>query len=116
MRRRHTRGRAGYGGFTLIAIGAAGLAWQNVTHFSPEAIARVALIIGVVLVCADWLAQRSDAANAAYKLGHDVGFERGDREGRQSARPVVVPLRRPCACGRGGEEVVSAAANLVDRG
>lgn len=116
MRRRHTRGRAGIGGFALIASGAAGLTWENVVHFSPEAIARVALIIGVVLVCADWLARRSDAANSAYKLGHDVGFERGEREGRHSSRPVVVPMRRPCSCGRGGEEVVSAAANLVDRG
>src|SRR6266508_4501988 len=110
------RGRAGVWGFVLMAVGIGGLTWGNLVKFSPTVIGCLASIIGVTLVCSDWLAQRSDAANAAYRLGHDVGFERGEREGRAAPRPVVVPLRRPCACGRGEVEIPSAVASVADRG
>ena len=115
VKRRRTR--AGIWGFTLMVGGVGGLTWGNLFHFSPTVIGCVAVLCGVMLLCSDWLNERSESHNASYRIGYDVGFDDGARNARQTAAPVVVPLRRECSCKKTAEvEDVPVVASVADRG
>jgi len=73
-----------------------------------------AVIIGVILVCYQKLAERNLAANEAWKLAENIGYEKGFEAASEAARPVVVDLEsRRCMCGRTGKEARASRANKL---
>lgn len=93
------------------------MAWANVRQFSPEGIGRVAVIVGVIVICYQRLVLRTAASEDMYQIGFDIGFEAGHTEGHKQARPVVVELAsRRCRCQTGKSEVLTSAGSVVDRG
>jgi len=125
VRRRRAGERVGIAGVVLVAIGLTVMVSATVVGFTPDGTGQIAAmvtggqatIIGVMLVCYAKLAERNLAANEAWKLAEDIGYEKGVEAASESRpRPVVVDLeaRRCPACRTGKEARATHAAKLVD--
>lgn len=62
-----------------------------------------ALMVGTILVCHHQLVVRTEANQAAFRTGYDLGLEDGDENCRKTHRAVVTDISagRRCACGLG---------------
>jgi hypothetical protein len=91
---------AGVGAGALLA-GTAGILAQ-VDGVHKLGIATMLFVVGVMILGWSGLAQAfhgvTRPADDAYHLGFQIGFDRGYVEGRQTARPVVVPMVRASTC------------------
>lgn len=89
----------GISGIAMILGGLFGIVRVLTKNFHQEAelldISRTALIIGSVMVGQAILAKYRITVDEAYRLGFDVGHDKGFKEGRKAARPVVVDLKYP---------------------
>lgn len=57
-------------------------------------ISTTALVVGVVLIGQSILSKRSSADDQTYRIGYDVGYEKGERDERERTNPVVVPFKK----------------------
>jgi hypothetical protein len=73
------------------------------------------LMVGTILVCHHRLVVRTEANQAAFRTGYDLGLEDGDENCRKTHRPVVTDISaaRRCTCGQ--NKVLSAALKVSDR-
>lgn len=109
-----TGGKVGTG---LLALGIAGVLWTNViSDFSPEALCRLAVVVGVIVVYGERLVARTEAGAQQYRLGYDIGHEDGFQEGHGTAKPVVVDLDlHRNGCDRCKGKAISSDLKVADR-
>lgn len=92
------------------------MVWSQILDFSLAELARVAVVLGVILICYARLVTRTASSQQTYRLGYDIGFEAGHHEERAAARPVVIDMeRRRVACSECKATAPSAASRVVDR-
>lgn len=59
-------------------------------------LAATASIIGVILISGVVFAKiRTQSEDEAFRLGVDIGYEKGYADGRNTGKPVVVEMQRP---------------------
>jgi hypothetical protein len=87
--------------WTIFLIGTGGIAWAV---FSDGTVSDGDfLIIGQTLAVTGLMValsyRRSLDEHTVFERGRQIGHDRGYREGRRTARPVIVPMHRCPACG-----------------
>ena len=95
---RHARFLAISAGLLLVLVGLAGITRVLVgTNKATQLLelSQTTLVIGVVFLGQLALSKCRIAVDEAYKLGFDVGMEKGFREGHKVGKPVVVDLTYP---------------------
>ncbi len=73
--------------------------WDQKTLAMPSALGLVSLVVGVVVLCYCGIRAKGRSIEEAYRLGYDIGFERGYRQGTESLavadRPAETPWVEP---------------------
>lgn len=104
-------------GLAALAFGVGGMVWTNIIkNFDLATLSRVAVIVGVIVVCYAHLVTRTETNSQTYRIGYDLGYERGHQEGRATARPVVVDLEsRRVECPKCHPKASTSGPKVVDR-
>jgi hypothetical protein len=106
--KRYNKTLSGTIGLGALVVGGGFLTWRNIHDFTPDKLAVVGVIVGVVLLCYSKLERRSRASEETYSLGYDIGYEAGYQEAHKANRPVVVDIQSR-RCGNCGSEKVPVA-------
>lgn len=61
--------------------------WNEETLGVPSALGLVLIVVGVVLLCYCGIRAKGRSIEEAYRLGYDIGFERGYRH---TAEPLAI--------------------------